>query len=319
MNLAIIGYGKVARSFARLLEKKRAQYPFRIVGVHTRHGTAIDERGVAAEPEFGPPAASAAEFLARSGAEVALELTPLNPVNGEPAIGHIRAAFARGMHVITANKGPLAYAFRQLQREAAQAGVQFRYESTVMAGAPVFNMARAGLPGCRILGFSGVLNSTTTVVLEAMERGLSLEEAVAEARKLGIVESDSSFDIDGWDAAAKASALANALMEAEVTPVSVDTKGIRRMTPEKLAELKAKGKVVRLVSRAHQGREGVKLRVRAEVLDSTDLLANVRGTANILLLETDLLGTIGSVSLSLALDETAYGLFSDLVDVARSI
>lgn len=319
MNLAIIGYGKVAKTFARLLESKRAQYPFRIVAVHTRRGTAIDAAGLPPEPEFGPPAASIHDFLASSGAEVALELTPLNPIDGEPAVSHIRAAFARGMHVITANKGPIAYAFRALQTEAAAAGVQFRYESTVMAGAPVFNMARATLPGCRIIGFSGVLNSTTTVMIEAIERGLSLDEAVAEARKLGIVESDSSFDIDGWDAAAKTAALANALMDAAVTPAGVDTKGIRRLNPEKLAELRAKGKVVRLVSRAHQGKDGVKLRVRAEVLDSSDLLANVHGTANLLLLETDLLGTVGTLALSVALQETAYGLFSDLVDIARSI
>ena len=89
MKLALIGYGNVGRAFGRLIERKRASFPFRIVGVHTaRHGTAIDPRGLAAEPAFGPAAASAGEFLDRAGAEVMIEVTPLNPATGEPAIGH---------------------------------------------------------------------------------------------------------------------------------------------------------------------------------------------------------------------------------------
>ncbi|MDX1980079.1 MAG: hypothetical protein SFV51_07415 [Bryobacteraceae bacterium] len=319
MNLALIGYGNVARSFARLLASKRAQYPFRIVAAHTRHGTAIDPAGLPPDPAFGPRLASVEEFLDNANAEIVVELTPLNPLNGEPAISHIRAAFARGLHVVTANKGPLAHAYAALREEARQRGVQFRHESTVMDGVPVFNMVRAGMPGCEIRGFVAVLNSTTNLVLEAMERGQTLEEGIEQARKLGITEADSDYDIDGWDAAAKAAALANVLMGAQVTPQDVDTKGIRRLTPEKLAELKAKGKTVRLITRARRGPDGVKLRVRAEVLDSTDTLANVRGTGNMLLLETDLLGTVGTLSVAPTIEETAYGLFSDLVDIARSL
>jgi len=111
MNLALIGYGNVGRAFARLLHRKRASFPFRICGIHTaRHGTAVDPKGLPLEPPFGPPAASIGEFLDAARAEVAIEVTPLNPTTGEPAISHIRAAFARGMHVITANKGPIAHA-----------------------------------------------------------------------------------------------------------------------------------------------------------------------------------------------------------------
>lgn len=320
MNLALIGYGNVGRAFARLLEKKRAQFPFRIVAVHTaRHGTSIDPHGIGLQPAFGPAATSVEDFLDRSQAEVVFELTPLNPSSGEPALSHIRAAFARRLHVVTANKGPLAHAYADLREEARIAGVQFRFESTVMDGTPVFNMVRAALPGCRIEGFQGVLNSTTTIVIEAMERGLTLEEGVAEARALGMTEADPSYDIDGWDAAAKAATLANVLMDGRTNPLAVDTKGVRRLTPEKLAELKAKGKTVRLIARGHSGRNGLKLRVRAEVLDRDDVLASVHGSGNLLLLETDLLGTVGTMSLKPALDETAYGLFSDLVDIARTV
>lgn len=318
MNLALIGYGNVGRAFARLLERKRSSFPFRITGIHTaRHGTAIDEKGLPLEPEFGPQAPSAGDFLDRVNAEVVVEVTPLNPSTGEPAVSHIRAAFARKMHVVTANKGPIANAYASLRDEADCAGVQFRFESTVMDGAPVFNLVRYGLPGAQVRGFTGVLNSTTTIVIEALGEGLSLAEGIERARRMGIAESEPSYDIDGWDAAAKTAALANVLVDARVTPMAVETKGIGRLTPERVIELAGRRKTVRLVSRARRTAAGLRLRVRAEVLPETDLLASARGTSNLLLLETDLMGTIGVVSLSPTVDQTAYGLFSDLVAIAR--
>lgn len=318
MRLALVGYGRVGRAFARLLEAKRAAFPFRITGIHTaRHGTVYDERGLASEPRFGPPAASIEEFLDRAAAEIMLELTPLNPTSGEPAVSHIRAAFARRMHVVTANKGPIACAYAVLREEARRAGVQFRFESTVMDGAPLFNLVQYTLPGVEVRGFAGVLNSTSTVVIEALSEGFSREEAVDRARRLGVTEADARYDIDGWDAAAKTAALANVLMDARVTPLQVQTKGIGRLTPEKVRQIAAKGKSVRLVSRAKRTATGVRLRVRAEVLDQRDPLAMVRGTSNLLLLETDLMGTVGILSVAPGLEQTAYGLFSDVVAVAR--
>ncbi len=318
MKLALIGYGNVGRAFARLLERKRASFPFRIAGIHTaRHGTAIDDRGLPLEPPFGPPAASIEDFLDRVKAEIVLEVTPLNPCTGEPAISHIRAAFARRMHVVTANKGPIAHAYATLREEADRAGVQFRFEATVMDGAPIFNMVGYSLPGVEIRGFAGVLNSTTNIVIEAMREGLSMEEGIERARRMGIAEADPSYDIDGWDSAAKTAALANVLLGAGVTPLDVETKGIARLTPNKVRDLAGKGKTVCLVSRARRTTSGVRLRVRAEVLPETDVLASVHGTSNLLLLETDLMGTIGIVSLAPTVDQTAYGLFSDVVAVAR--
>ncbi|MCE5308979.1 MAG: homoserine dehydrogenase [Acidobacteriales bacterium] len=320
MKLALIGYGNVGRAFGRLIERKRASFPFRIVGIHTlRHGTAIDPGGLAPEPVFGPPAASVDEFLDRTGAEVMIEVTPLNPATGEPAISHIRAAFARSMHVITANKGPIAHAYHNLRDEAAQAGVQFCFESTVMDGAPVFNLVNFALPGVEINGFTGVLNSTSKIVVEAMREGCSMEEGIERARQMGIAETDPSFDIDGWDSAAKTAALANVLLDARTTPQQVETKGIGRLTTARVCELAAEGKTVRLVSRAKRTPSGVRLRVRAEMLDETDLLASAHGTSNLLLFHTDLMGTVGTVSLDPTVEQTAYGLFSDLVNVARTV
>jgi homoserine dehydrogenase len=323
LKLAIIGYGNVGRALARLLHDKRKQFPFTITGIHTlRHGTAADRAGLPAKTidggEFGPRAASAEEFLEESGAETLVELTTLNPSTGEPAICHIRAAFARRMHVVTANKGPIAHAYGALREEAARAGVGFRFESSVMDGAPVFNLWRHTMPGVKVLGFTGVLNSTTKIVIESMERGGSFEDGLAEARRMGITEADGAFDVEGWDSAAKTAALANVLMDARTRPQEVSTRGITRLTPERIAEIGREGKTVRLVSRGRRSGAGVNLRVRAEVLDRNDILAATPGTSNLILFHTDLMGTFGTVSISPGVEQTAYGVFSDLVSIGAS-
>jgi homoserine dehydrogenase len=320
LKLALFGYGNVGRAFARLIASKRKTFPFRIVAIQTlRHGTVFDQRGLPIEPEFGTHVDSIDEFLDRARPEAVVELTTLNPATGEPAISHIRAALARSKHVVTANKGPIAHAYATLKEEARRAGVEFRFESTVMDGAPVFNLVRNNLPGCKIRGFAGVLNSTTNVVIEAMRSGRTLEEGIEEARGIGITEADATFDIDGWDAAAKTAALANVLMDAGLTPLDVDRRGIGRLTPEKLLALKAQGKTVRLVSRARATADGIKLRVRAEVIGDTDVLASARGTSSFLLIDTDLMGTLGMLEIDPGVEQTAYGVFSDLVDIAKTL
>jgi homoserine dehydrogenase len=320
LKLAIIGYGNVGRALTRMLRDRRAEYPFTITGIHTlRHGTAVDPAGLPAEvteaAEFGPRAASVEEFLEAAGADAAVELTTLNPSTGEPAIGHIRAALARRMHVVTANKGPIAHAYAALWDEAAKAGVGFRFESSVMDGAPVFNLWRHTMPGVKVLGFTGVLNSTSKVVIETMERGGSFDDGLAEARRLGITEADGAYDVEGWDSAAKTAALANVLMDAGTTPQQVSTKGITRLTPERMAKIKGEGRTVRLVSRGRRTAGGLSLRVRAEVLDRGDLLAATPGTSNLILFHTDLMGTFGTISIEPGVEQTAYGVFSDLVSL----
>jgi len=153
-----------------------------------------------------------------------------------------------------------------------------------------------------------------------MQRGLSMQEGIAEAQRLGIAEADASFDIDGWDSAAKTAALANVLMGASIRPQDVARKGIGGLTGAEAVRLASEGKTVMLVSRAERGDDGsVSFRVSPEVLLQTDMLATIQGTSNLLLFHTDLMGTVGTVSISPGVEQTAYGLFSDLVDIAKSV
>lgn len=199
------------------------------------------------------------------------------------------------------------------------AQAEFRFESTVMDGAPVFNMVKNNLPGVTIQGFTGVLNSTSKIVIAAMQRGLTMKDGVREAQALGIAEADASYDIDGWDSAAKAAALANVLMNARTTPGQVDRRGIGELTTDEAIDLERTGQTVMLVSRGERVDSTVRLQVRPEVIPTTDVLASARGTSNLLLFHTDLMGTLGTMSINPGVERTAYGLFSDLVDVARSV
>ncbi|MDX2180548.1 MAG: hypothetical protein SFV18_13210 [Bryobacteraceae bacterium] len=304
MRLALVGYGNVGRAFHLLLDRMKPRYPFAIVGIHTR---------------TRPAAPSFAEFLDEARPDILLELTTLDPHGGQPAISYIEQAFSRRIHVVTANKGPIAFAYRRLSEIARTEGVEFRFESTVMDGAPVFNLVRQTLPGVEIQGFTGALNSTSNIILGAMRAGRTFDEGLAEAQRMGVAEADASFDIEGWDAASKCAALANVLLDAEATPLHVDRRGIAHITPERLADLDRRGKSLVLIARGRRGPDGVKLRVRPEVLDRTDPFASLEGTTNLLQLHTDLMGTIGICSVRPGVEQTAYGVFADVVDIARSV
>lgn len=320
LRVALIGFGSVGKAFAHLLQSRKNVYPFRIVGIHTaRHGTAYDARGLGTDPAFGPQAASVDEFLQRAQPDVAIEITTLNPETGEPALSHIRTAMARNIHVITANKGPIAFGYAELRNEARRRQVELRFESTVMDGTPIFNQVRNNLPGVTIQGFAGVLNSTSKVVIAAMSRGLSMAEGVREAQSLGIAEADAVYDLQGWDSAAKAAALANVLMDARMTPQQVDRRGIQDFTTEQVVSYARVGQTIMLVSRGERIGSTIRLAVLPEVMSQTDLLATAQGTSNLLLLHTDLMGTLGTISVNPGVGQTAYGLFADLVDIARSV
>jgi len=318
VKLALIGYGHAARALVRLIRAQRHEYPFVVTGIHTlRHGTAVDPAGLPDDPPFGPRMESVEAFLYAARADAAVELTTLEPATGEPAISHIRAAFHRRMHVATANKGPIAHAYAALRDEAVHAGVGFRFESAVMDGAPVFNVWEHTLPAVKVLGFTGALNSTSKIVIQTMEQGGTFDDGLARARTMGITEAGGAYDVEGWDSAAKTAALANVLMDARTTPQQVSTRGIGRLTAQRVREIASQGKTVRLISRARRTGARLSMRVRAEVLDRSDILALAQGTSNLILFHTDLMGTFGTVSIDPQVEQTAYGVFSDLVALTR--
>ena len=338
LRVGLVGFGHVGRRFAELLPGpygrvlKAAGVRAVITGVATaRHGRAIDARGLRprdclalverggslAALHRGERLSSTLDFIRRVPADVLVELTPLDPRRGEPAVSHVRAALGRSLHVVTANKGPVAFALRPLRALARRRGRLFLYESAVMDGAPVFNLVERCLPGVRVLGFRGTLNSTTGYVLSRVERGRSFQAALEEARALGIVEADARHDLDGWDAAVKGCALASALMGAHVDPHRVRRRGIRGLSPAAVRRAAREGARIRLVVRGRRLDAGVRVDVSPERLSAGDPLAG-SGSDSALVLETDLMGEIALVEKGGTVDQTAYGVLSDLLALAAA-
>jgi len=336
LRLAFIGFGNVARAFARILHLRESKLAerydlrFSITAIATaRHGCIISKDGIEllkavacvesggslTELRDAIDVRDSATLIERCNADLVFETTPLNPDNGEPAITHIRSALTRGIHVVTANKGPIAFAYRELESLASLHGAAFRFEGIVMDGTPIFNLVDSCLPGARVLGFSGVLNSTTNLILTGMEAGQSFEECLADAQRRGIAEADAANDIDGWDAAVKAVALANVLMDSDSRPADVDRKGIRGIKVEDLKSAATAGMALRLVARGKQTTNGVKLTVAPEEVSASSVLGSVRGTSNALVLETDLMGEIAIVETDPGVEQTAYALLSDLIRI----
>jgi homoserine dehydrogenase len=336
-DLLLIGFGNVARRFVSLLGEQRAalerdyDVTTRIVGIATRrHGQIYSPRGVgiAALPQVASSSHSTVDFIrdavkrsgaaARGGRLVVVETTTLDVERGQPAIDHIKAALAGGAHVVSANKGPVAFAYRTLARAAERTRRQFLFEGAVMDGVPIFNLIRETLPLVTVRGFRGVVNSTTNFILTAMEQGVPFEEALSEMQELGIAEADPSLDVDGWDAAAKTAALANVLLGARLTPRTVERQGITPAIGKRAIEARSTGRRMKLVVRARRKGSAVAARVSPEELDEHDLLAGLDGQQNAIILQTDLLEEIAIVQRGGSLTQTAYALLSDLIAISRA-
>ena len=258
-------------------------------------------------------------WLREAKADALFEVSSLNATTGQPAIAHIRAALEAGAHAISANKGPVVHAYRELSDLAASKGRRFLFESAVMDGVPIFSLFRETLPAIEVSGFRGVLNSTTNVVLEGMEAGMTFEESVRQAQALGVAESDPTDDIEGVDAAVKVVALANVLMHASLKLDDVSRQGIRGITAEQLREARASGEAWKLVCSARRAEDG---RVVASVapwrLKLSDPLALVKGTSSVISFETDVFPELIITEQDPGLEATAYGLLADFLTAVRS-
>jgi len=338
-KLALLGFGNVGQAFARLLMRKQpvieSQYgiTFKVTGIATgRHGAAIDPDGIDPERPLellarhaslnklstAPLPQDAFDFIDRCGADVLFENTPVNYASGQPAVDHLRRALEKGMHAITANKGPVVHAYRELKGLAASRGRKFYFESTVMDGAPIFSLYRETLPVAHIRAFHGVLNSTTNLILTRMEAGEAFEQAVAYAQSIGVAETDPSGDIDGWDASVKVAALATVLMDVPLKPAEVKRQGIRDITLEEIERARAQGKRWKLLCSAERQGDDVQARVRPEMVGIDSPMYGVDGTTSIVQFESDVLGLLSVIEANPGPDTTAYGLLADFINATKA-
>jgi len=334
-RILLVGFGNVGREFARLILERRGQLAREhgldpvVVGILTaRHGSVerasgIDLRRAVRAAEAGgsieacgrPVRDASVDAVRRIRADVMIEVTSLRIASAQVALDHLLAALASGKHVITANKGPVVYHYRRLAELARTKRLGFRFEGTVMDGAPVFSLFLEAMRGARIESFEGILNSTSNLVLSEIEAGRTYDEAVAAARAIGLLETDPAMDLDGWDATVKACLLANVLMGGALRPEDVPRQGVSSVDATAVRGARVDGRRLAQVARGWREGRSVKAAVAIEVLAPDQPLFPVTGTSSSLLARTDMLKEFQIIERNPGLRQTAYALYADLIAI----
>lgn len=341
MRIALVGFGSVGRAFASLLSDRRDDLYAR-QGLRVSLVAAVDSRGaaiaphgldvaalleakaragtVAATPAHGVPIerfGSPDRLIADLAADVLVEASPSNIDNPLPALATLRAGMSRGMHAVTVNKAPLALAMSALNELAEHNRVMLRFSGAVGAGTPVLSTARALARGDVIQSVRAILNGTTNFILWSMaERGASYADALAQAQRMGLAETDPSADVDGIDAAVKIVILANSVMGLDVRFDQVERQGIRDVTPHRLRDAAARGRSVKLIARidAPTNDGPARLSVRPEEIDRHSPL-DVPETGNAVQFSTRTAGEVTLVGSGAGGPQTAVAILRDLVDI----
>jgi homoserine dehydrogenase len=333
VRLCVMGYGGSVRRLFEILADRREPLAatsgvrFVVHAVATaHHGTLLASDGVdvtdvlamTSEPDWRFPDASmpVEDLLAACGSTVLVEATPLQP-GGATATRHVRAALTSGVDAITVNKGPVAWSYRELAALATSRNRQFRFEGAVMDGCPVFSLVERTLPGTTVSGFSGVLNSTSNVVLERMSAGGSLADGVRHAQEHGFAEADPRQDLSGYDTAVKVAALANVWLDAGLDPDEIVRVGVSDDTAERAREAMTRGQRLRLLGSAARHDDHVDASVDlVEVGTSSPFFATTDASSTLQIF-TDLAGVIEVTERSPGLTQTAYALLADLLHCAE--
>ncbi len=337
-RLALIGFGNVGQGLAQIVqdygEDIAERFGARLVIVAVSNLT----KGSLYDPNGLDPAAllqavssgksleslpaqnygwDAMQTIANSNADVIAEMSYTDLKTGEPASGFIRAALKAGKHVITANKGPAALHYAELAKLAAENGVFFGVEGSVMSGTPTLTLGLNLLSAAGITKMQGILNGTTNYILTQMTAGACFADALAEAQRLGFAEADPSGDVEGYDAAGKVVILANLLMNAGIGMEDIDRQGISKLTPEDIAAASAAGEKWKLIGKVEKTAEGVQASVKPMRLPLSHPLASVDGATNAITYQTKLLGEVTLIGPGAGRVETGYALIVDLLNLHR--
>lgn len=327
MKAILVGFGFIGRNLVETIYQKRdllkkADKKFKLIGVSAIDGYVYNDKGLSLEKTFSIKRLSeypqdffkgktSVELIENCDADLMVEATPTNIVDGEPGLTHIEKALTRGMHVVTSNKGPLVVAFKKLVNLAKKSGSELKYEATVAGALPVFSLVNECLQGDEILRISGILNGTANYILSKMYfEGTSFELALKEAQERRITERDPTYDVEGIDAACKVVILANAIMKRDTRFGDVERVGIRRITPEAVSLAKQSGYVIKLI-----GTIDKTLEVAPKLIPETHPLC-VHGTLNALHLETDLAREITIIGYG-AGRETVSAMVNDIISIIR--
>ncbi|MCL2074883.1 MAG: homoserine dehydrogenase [Betaproteobacteria bacterium] len=231
----------------------------------------------------------------------------------------VMRAIENGKHVVTANKALLALYGNEIFAAAQQKGVIVAFEAAVAGGVPIIKALREGLAANRIEWAAGIINGTTNFILSEMrEKGLPFAEVLSEAQRLGYAEADPTFDIEGIDAAHKATLIAAIAFG---IPVQFDKAHVEGITKLEAIDIRYAGQLgyrIKLLGIAKCRQDGVELRVHPALVPEKRLIANVEGAMNAVLVKGDAIGLTLYYGKGAGAEPTASAVIADLVDVTRA-
>ena len=227
-------------------------------------------------------------------------------------------AIENGKHVVTANKALLAVHGNEIFAAAQKKGVMVAFEAAVAGGIPIIKALREGLSANRIQWIAGIINGTTNFILSEMrDKGLSFDMALKDAQALGYAEADPTFDIEGIDAAHKATLMASIAFGIPVQFDKAYVEGITQLQAKDIRFAEQLGYRIKLLGIAKRKTNGVELRVHPTLIPTKRLIANVEGAMNAVLVQGDAVGATLYYGKGAGAEPTASSVIADLVDVTR--
>tara|TARA_R110002012_G_scaffold163252_2_gene325603 strand:- start:716 stop:2047 length:1332 start_codon:yes stop_codon:yes gene_type:complete len=231
----------------------------------------------------------------------------------------VRAALRRGLHVVTANKALLARHGMEFAALAEDKGVLLNFEAAVAGGIPVIKALRESLTGNKVSRVYGIMNGTCNYILTRMEKeGLTFEDCLKEAQRLGYAEADPAFDIEGNDTAHKLAILTTLAFGTQIAADQIYLEGISNISIEDIGAAADLGYRIKLLGVAQRTESGIEQRVHPTMVPRDSVIAQVDGVTNAVAIESDILGELLMVGPGAGGDATASAVLGDIADIAKS-
>ncbi len=316
INVGLLGLGTVGGGTFTVLKRnaeeitRRAGRPIRITAVADRKVEAA--RGIAGSDVRVTGDAFA--VVADPEIDIVIEL-----IGGyEVARELVLKAIDNGKHVVTANKALLAVHGNEIFAAAQKKGVMVAFEAAVAGGIPIIKALREGLTANRIEWIAGIINGTTNFILSEMrDKGLPFADVLKQAQALGYAEADPTFDIEGVDAAHKATIMSAIAFGVPMQFDKAYVEGITKLQAEDIAWAEQLGYRIKLLGIARMREQGVELRVHPTLIPARRLIANVEGAMNAVLVQADAVGATLYYGKGAGAEPTASAVIADLVDITR--
>jgi homoserine dehydrogenase len=318
INVGLLGIGTVGGGTFRVLQRNSEEISRR-AGCEIRMTVVADKDTARAKSVVGDAArvtGEALDVVNDPDIDIVVELIGGYGV----AKDLVLKAIAAGKHVVTANKALLALHGNEIFAAARAKGVTVCFEAAVGGGIPIIKSLREGLTANRIEWIAGIINGTSNFILSEMrDRGAAFADVLKEAQRMGYAEADPTFDIEGVDAAHKLSIMAAIGFGIPVQFGKAHVEGISRLTQEDIRYAEELGYRIKLLGIAKRKPAGFELRVHPTLIPARQLLANVEGVMNAILVKGDAVGQTMYYGAGAGAEPTASAVVADLVDVARML